>query len=141
MTNEEAKHHIEAILNQELLMSLATCGNNQPWASVVGFVADSDLNLYWRSASQARHSQNITANPVASATITLPLNEKNQGIGLQIGGRVEIISEDQAAQLPKDKKDLSSSSSRPCCKLTPTEIYLIHEPLLGYSRFTYKKEA
>lgn len=43
-------------------MSLATCADNKPWVCEVHYVYDDDLNLYFRSKIDRRHSQEIQQN-------------------------------------------------------------------------------
>lgn len=50
-------------------MSLATISGDRPWVCEVHFVYDDDLNLYWRSLSSRRHSQEITENPNVAGNI------------------------------------------------------------------------
>jgi hypothetical protein len=45
-------------------MSLATCKDNRPWVCEVHFAFDDDLNLYYRSLTSRRHSQEIGEPPV-----------------------------------------------------------------------------
>jgi uncharacterized protein YhbP (UPF0306 family) len=44
-------------------MSLGTSIDNKPWVSEVHFVYDENLNLYWRSKVDRRHSLEIAENP------------------------------------------------------------------------------
>ena len=59
-------------------MSLATCVDNKPRVCEVHFVYDNDLNLYFRSLTSRRHSQEIAINPFVSGNIVKQhvLNEK-----------------------------------------------------------------
>lgn len=50
-------------------LSLATCQGNQPWVCEVHFVYDDQLNLYFRSKPDRRHSREIAANPNVAGNI------------------------------------------------------------------------
>jgi len=84
---------IRQYVNQSNIMQLATCLNDQPWVVTVHFYADADLNLYWSSRSDRRHSQEIAANPNVSATILTHENttEENWVIGLTASGQAEQL--------------------------------------------------
>lgn len=144
MTQEEIRQHIKTILHSELLMSLATSSRDKPWACVLEFVCDEECNIYWKSLDTTRHSHNVAANPHAAATITLPLTPEQRGIGVQIGGVVSTVEENRYPELEAkldikrvkrlSKKEKKMEAPRRWYKLTPTELYLLHEPLLGYER-------
>lgn len=51
-------------------MILATAdGDGLPWVTPVEFVCDEDLRFYWNSVIDARHSENVRANPRAALSI------------------------------------------------------------------------
>lgn len=50
-------------------LSLATAANNKPWVCEVHFAYDQDLNLYFRSKSSRRHSQEIVQNSSVAGNI------------------------------------------------------------------------
>ena len=73
-------------------MQLATSVNNQPWACTVHFASDHDLNLYWTSKPDRRHSQEIAQNSNVSVTIPIEDNQKDgYVIGLSFAGKAEIL--------------------------------------------------
>ncbi len=63
-------------------MSLATCSGNKPWVCEVHFVYDENLNFYFRSKSDRRHSVEIASNPnIAGNIVTQHLaEEKPRGV-------------------------------------------------------------
>jgi uncharacterized protein YhbP (UPF0306 family) len=73
---------IRQYLPQIIHMSLATSKDNRPWVCEVHFAYDEDLNLYFRSTPDRRHSQEIAANPhVAGNMVTQhALNQKPRGV-------------------------------------------------------------
>ena len=80
-----ARGHIKDLY----VMQLATSCDNQPWACTVTFFADDDLNLYWMSVPDCRHSEEIAGNPRVAAAFAvhtdMPL------IGVQIEGDAEQL--------------------------------------------------
>src|ERR1700709_947001 len=50
-------------------MSLATSKDGKPWVCEVHFAYDDELNLYFRSLTSRRHSQEIAANPNVAGNI------------------------------------------------------------------------
>lgn len=77
------------------IMQLATSSNNQPWACTVHFYSDENLNLYWISTLERRHSQDIKLNPKVAATIMVHENtaEEDYVIGVSIEGTAELLAE------------------------------------------------
>ncbi len=110
---------IRQYLPQVVHMSLATCTDNEPWVCEVHFAFDENLNLYFRSLTSRRHSQEIAANPnVAGNIVTqhflgqpvravyfegtaklLTTDEENQEafkyLQLRLGLNKEILAESQ----------------------------------------------
>ena len=60
---------IRDYLPQIVHMSLATTKGNKPWVCEVHFAYDDDLNLYFRSLTSRRHSQEIAENPSVAGNI------------------------------------------------------------------------
>jgi len=60
---------IRDYLPQIVHMSLGTSSNNMPWVCEVHFAYDDQLNLYFRSLTSRRHSQEIAANPHVAGNI------------------------------------------------------------------------
>jgi len=75
-----------------LHMSLATCVDNKPWVCEVHFVYDDDLNLYWRSTPDRRHSQEIVRNPNVAGNIVEQHGADMKPRGLYFEGTAEQLS-------------------------------------------------
>ncbi len=91
---------IREYLSQVIHLSLGTCKDNQPWVSEVHFAYDNDLNLYFRSTINRRHSIEIASNPnVAGNIITQhQINEKPRGVYFEgIAERLVNIDENHPA--------------------------------------------
>ncbi|HSX02742.1 MAG TPA: pyridoxamine 5'-phosphate oxidase family protein [Candidatus Saccharimonadia bacterium] len=81
-------------------MSLGTSKDNKPWVCEVHFAYDEDLNLYFRSLSSRRHSQEIAVNPYVSGNIVKQhsLEEYPRGVYFEgVAVRLEFGSERQKA--------------------------------------------
>jgi uncharacterized protein YhbP (UPF0306 family) len=86
-----AKQYLEQIK----IMQLATAENNNPWICTVHFYADDNLNLYWSSRTDRKHSEQLAGNPMASATILVHENtpEKDYVIAVTATGKAELVKE------------------------------------------------
>jgi len=73
-------------------MQLATSNNDQPWICTVYFVADESFNLYWMSARERQHSQEIIKNPKVAIAVVKDQVRKQ---ALQIVGEAYEISNDE----------------------------------------------
>lgn len=66
MNVEQAiRDYIQGVIH----MSLATASGGRPWICEVHFAYDEDLNLYFCSTAERRHSAEIAANPRVSGNI------------------------------------------------------------------------
>jgi len=83
---------IRDYLPQVVHMSLATCVNNKPWVCEVHFVYDDDLNLYWRSTPDRRHSQEIAVNPNVAGNIVMQHAQGEKPRGLYFEGTAQMLS-------------------------------------------------
>ena len=62
MTESNVEKIIREYLSCVIHLSLATSIDNKPWICEVHFVFDADLNLYFRSKTDQRHSHEIAHN-------------------------------------------------------------------------------
>jgi uncharacterized protein YhbP (UPF0306 family) len=90
----EVRNLVENIMGQAYLMSLATMDENGPWAADVIYTFDKELNLYWLSDKNARHSAAIIKSQKAAATITVSDRSGSPNIGLQIEGEAMMVEGD-----------------------------------------------
>jgi uncharacterized protein YhbP (UPF0306 family) len=63
----DIKEKILEVLGKGHLMSLATVDNGGVWVSDVIYVYDDNLNIYWMSDPDVRHSQAIVKNSQVAA--------------------------------------------------------------------------
>jgi uncharacterized protein YhbP (UPF0306 family) len=71
-------------------MTLATCAGDSPWAATV-FYASDDLRLYFFSAPDSRHCQNLAGNPRVAVTVQEDYKDWRAIKGIQLEGRVTAI--------------------------------------------------
>src|SRR3972149_7351344 len=71
-------------------MTLATTFGDVPWAATV-FYASDDLRLYFFSAPDSRHCQNLTANARVAVTIQEDYHDWRQIKGIQLEGAVTLV--------------------------------------------------
>jgi len=83
----ELKRQVLDYLQSHNTMTLATCAGDSPWAATV-FYASEDLQLYFFSSPDARHSLNLAAN--ASVAVTIQEDYKDWRVikGIQLEGKV-----------------------------------------------------
>jgi uncharacterized protein YhbP (UPF0306 family) len=67
--NMDIEKIVREYIDKSLHMSLGTSAGDQPWVCEVHFVYDAQLNLYFRSLTSRRHSQEIAANPRVAGNI------------------------------------------------------------------------
>jgi uncharacterized protein YhbP (UPF0306 family) len=71
-------------------MTLATCAADVPWAATV-FYASDDLQLYFFSSPDARHSLNLSVNARVAVTIQEDYKDWRVIKGIQLEGKVVLV--------------------------------------------------
>jgi len=92
-------------LNEAKLMQIATVKDNKPWVATFWYVHDEDLNLYFISRRNRRHSLELKKNPNVAGTIVKP-HTRGSGEkvrGLQFEGTCHDLT-DEPGELEKVKK-------------------------------------
>lgn len=85
--NGEASERLWAFLQAHNTMTVATVGPaGEPQAAAVFYAADRNLNLYFLSSPNSRHSQNLLREPRVAATIQADGQQWQEIQGLQIEG-------------------------------------------------------
>lgn len=88
----DKKETIRKYLETAKLMQLATISQSGPWVCTVNYCFDSDLNLYWMSLRQTRHSVELVENAKTAIAVVIDPNKK---IGIQAEGEAfEVKGED-----------------------------------------------
>lgn len=84
-------------LGSHTTMTLATSGEDGPWAAALFYAHDSDFRLYFISAKATRHAADIDLNPKVAVAVNTQHKDWSDIRGLQIGGVAEIVTPDQRA--------------------------------------------
>jgi uncharacterized protein YhbP (UPF0306 family) len=89
----EVEKVIRNYLAEIIHMSLATTDGNKPWVCEVHFVFDQDLNLYFRSLPDRRHSQEIATNPNVAGNMVIQhqIGEKPRAVYFE--GKAERLED------------------------------------------------
>ncbi len=93
----ELPAEVAAYLASHNVMTLATHGDDGPWAAAV-FYAWHDGSLIFLSAPTTRHARHLAADPRCAATIQDDTGDWKAVRGIQIEGRVECLDGEAAAQ-------------------------------------------
>ena len=88
--SEELKQQILAYMQAHNTMTLATAAGDVPWAATV-FYASDDLRLYFFSAPDSRHCQNLAANAQVAVTIQEDYQDWRRIKGIQLEGKVVLV--------------------------------------------------
>ena len=104
---DEAIKGIKKILSSVHQMVLCTSNKNKPWTATVIFANDEDLNLYFFSSKERRHSQEIEKNKFVAGSIAAEhkkgLNERVHR-GLQFEGVCKLVDESEAEKMYENFK-------------------------------------
>ena len=88
--SDNLKQEILSYLHSHNTMTLATCAGDSPWAATV-FYASDDLRLYFFSAPESRHCQNLAANPQVAVTVQEDYKDWREIKGIQLEGKVVSV--------------------------------------------------
>lgn len=138
----ETKQLILEVLGRGYLMSLGTLVEHNPWASDVIYIHDEDLNIYWMSDTETRHSKAIETHPQVAGTITVS-GQGQDNLGLQFSGIAQKIDgarydlalkhfAKRKKDLPQEEDDVLKGDAWYILK--PTRIELIYEKLFGFEK-------
>lgn len=93
MNNEKIEQIIRGYIPQIIHMSIATVKDNRPWVCEVHFAYDDDLNLYFVSARNSRHAQELLENPVTAGNITTQHHKNQKTRCVDFEGTVELLDD------------------------------------------------
>jgi hypothetical protein len=88
--SDNLKDQIISYLQSHNTMTLATCSGDAPWAATV-FYASEEFRLYFFSAPESRHCQNLAANPHVAATVQEDYKDWREIKGIQLEGKVVAV--------------------------------------------------
>jgi len=139
----DIKSKILEVLGRGHLMSLATVDDGGLWVADVIYVYDEDLNIYWMSDPEVRHSKAILKNAQVAGTITISDKSKEPNLGIQFSGKAEKIDGPRhdlaikhrikrGCQEPTENEDVLQGDS--WYMLRPTKIDLVDEENYDYAK-------
>jgi uncharacterized protein YhbP (UPF0306 family) len=82
---------VQQYLRNHHVATLASCGNEGPWAAAVFYVNEGDT-LFFLSSPSSRHCLNLVHNPVVAVTIQEDYSDWLEIKGIQIEGVAREIS-------------------------------------------------
>lgn len=119
-------------------MQLATVQSGRPWVATVYFVADDDMNIYWLSWPERRHSQELIGQSDVAAAIVIKVDQPV--IGIQLAGQAHEVTDETTVQqvmklyVAKYNKGhkfyaayTAGTNHHHMYKLTPSDISLFDE--------------
>ena len=80
------------MLEEHNTLTLATCRNGKPWAATLFFASDDELNIYFVSDHRTRHAGDLDCSDEAAATINVDCGAWADVRGLQLTGRVSVVT-------------------------------------------------
>lgn len=89
---------IREYINKSFHMSLGTCVDNKPWVCELHFGYDENLNLYYRSLTSRRHSQEIAQNPNVAGNIVKQHAIDEVPHGIYFEGKAELVNDEAGRQ-------------------------------------------
>ena len=84
---------IREYIDKSLHLSLATVSGDRPWVCEVHFAYDQNLNLYFRSKTSRRHSQEIATNPHVAGNIVKQHSLEDSPHSVSFEGTAELITD------------------------------------------------
>ncbi|HET9947136.1 MAG TPA: pyridoxamine 5'-phosphate oxidase family protein [Patescibacteria group bacterium] len=140
----DLKALISDYLTTAKIMQIATAKENQPWACTVYFAADNNLNIFWLSTPQRRHSEEIESNEKVAGAIVVDHAPGDKVHGIQFEGTAKRLTNQEeidhavdtyAKKMGTDAKRVeelkSGKDSHAVYMITPKKIVLfdvIHFP-------------
>lgn len=89
---------VREYIDKTIHLSLATVSNNAPWVCEVHFVYDENLNLYFRSLTSRRHSQEIEANPNVAGNIVKQHSVDEYPNAIYFEGKAKLLDDKDEQQ-------------------------------------------
>lgn len=86
------KQLIQQYLQDIKMMHLATVADGKPWVCNVWFAADENMNIYWFSAVNRRHSEEVAKDPHVAGSMCLTQTPQDPPRGLQFEGTAKVLT-------------------------------------------------
>lgn len=92
MSDDTLEKTIREYIEQVVHLSLATSDGVQPWISELHFAYDKDLNLYFVSEKNRRHSEEIASNPRVAGNIVTQHHKHQKVRAVYFEGKAEQLT-------------------------------------------------
>lgn len=86
---KQARQLLVQYLSAARVMQIASADNNVPWICNVYYVVDNQLNIYWLSYPDRKHSRDIAVNP--HMALCVAVKQDVPVIGVQAIGTGEVV--------------------------------------------------
>jgi uncharacterized protein YhbP (UPF0306 family) len=99
---------VRDVLSDGYIMSLGTIDQGGVWVCDLVYVYDDELNIYWLSRTDTRHSRAIEINPQVAGSISVSRPGEEE-VGIQFSGIAEKLSGDflWLAEKHREKKEVN----------------------------------
>lgn len=135
---------VRDVLSDGYIMSLGTIDQGGVWVCDLVYVYDDELNIYWLSRTDTRHSRAIEINPQVAGSISVSRPGEEE-VGIQFSGIAEKLSGDflwlaekhrekRGKLRPKAEGEILAERGQTWYRLRPKKIELIYEPLFDYEK-------
>jgi len=109
----DVEQTVREFIDKTIHLSLATTTGTAPWVCEVHFAYDDNLNLYFRSLKERRHSQEIAANPHVAGNIIDKYEAGAKVVGVYFEGTTELLpagpDQDLAAECLKRRLGIETN--------------------------------
>jgi uncharacterized protein YhbP (UPF0306 family) len=89
---KDVRELVDKYVRSVNMMQLGTSINNEPWVCTLYYAVDDELNLYWISLPDTKHSQTIEKNPKTSAAIPVEYEFGKPIAGLTLTGEAAHLN-------------------------------------------------
>jgi nitroimidazol reductase NimA-like FMN-containing flavoprotein (pyridoxamine 5'-phosphate oxidase superfamily) len=128
--SDEIRGHVRHLCSSQKLAVLCTQRGNQPYASLVAFVASDDLRfIYFATPITTRKYQNLAANSLVSMLINSGENQDSdfhRAMAVTINGKASVIdrneSRDQRKKYLAKHPYLEDFVKSPTCALVAIKV-------------------
>ncbi|MBI4085087.1 MAG: pyridoxamine 5'-phosphate oxidase family protein [Candidatus Liptonbacteria bacterium] len=151
MQNIDWNKEIKEALDRTEFMALSSVNNGESWTNPVAFAYSETMELFFISMMDAKHSQNILANPnVSVAIFKTERFPSGDVIGLQLKGQAKHLTEISEIQKAakyyfgrspgneefrqKTSESGGSGALWQFFKITPTELWCFDSRIFGEER-------
>lgn len=141
---EQIRDFIVEILETGYLMSIASVDEHGLCVSDLIYIVDCDLNMYFISRREFRHSRAFEKNSASSGSITAVERPIGKSTGVQFEGKVtevKTIPEDVLKKYSK-KRGIDGlwelENGEAWYKFSPTSFDVIYEPIFGFMKKKYR---